>query len=329
MPLSLDTVPYHKAPLSYHTLNPMTMIITRLSTIFNQSYHFPIILLSLLTLLTSTTSQAQELFVPSMISTEQVNEYAVTFITDTWVCFTVFDGVTNTLMFSKREDGTWSKPVPAPFSGVYSDEYPRFDMGSNRLFFASKRPSENDSTKRANDIWYVELKDGIWSEPVHLGGEFSTEGIDSGANLHQGIVYFHSDRSGSGINDVDLYALNVETPDERATRLSISSSTVDGEPYLFDNGNAILFMSGGYNAVGSSDIFISVKKDGEWLEPEPVDTQGLVNTVDWEYSPTLSPDRQTLYFTRNVQGAVDILQVPVSKLSSSTLNRLAAIPNGN
>ncbi len=55
------------------------------------------------------------------------------------------------------------------------------------LFFASKRPTKNNELKAVNDIWYVTLKEGnTWTEPIHLDGNFSTNGIDSGAEFSNG-----------------------------------------------------------------------------------------------------------------------------------------------
>lgn len=199
-------------------------------------------------------TNAQEKFGDNIICTPDNSEYGLTFITENWICFTK-SGDRNTHMFSRYENYAWTTPTIAPFSGMYPDEYPRFDRATNKLFFASKRPTENDKIKTYNDIWFVELKDNLWSKPIHLEGSFSTNGIESGADCSNGIIYFHSDRRGKGLNDVDLYALPLGATGDSAKYISVSSEKVDGEPYIFNGGKAMLFMSAGHNAVGNSDIF--------------------------------------------------------------------------
>ncbi|AWX44226.1 hypothetical protein HME9304_01226 [Flagellimonas maritima] len=273
-------------------------------------------------MLSVLVTNAQEKFADGIICTVDYNEYGLTFITENWICFTKSED-RNTLMFSRYENNSWTKPIIAPFSGVYPDEYPRFDRTTSRLFFASKRPSENDKIKASNDIWYVELKNDMWSKPIHLEGNFSTNGIESGAESSNGIIYFHSDRKGKGLNDVDIYSLPLGATEDSAKYISVSSEKVDGEPYIFNNGNAMLFMSAGHNTVGNGDIFLTLFENDEWTTPTPVDTTGKVNTIDWEYSPVLSPDLKTLYFTRYVNGQADIFQIDVKLLSNKELQNIA------
>lgn len=279
-------------------------------------------LLILFTMVSVLATNAQQKFADSIICSVDYDEYGLTFITENWICFTRSEG-RNTLMFSRYENNLWTKPSIAPFSGVHPDEYPRFDETTNKLFFASKRPSENDEIKASNDIWYVELKNNMWSNPVHLEGNFSTIGIESGAESSNGIIYFHSDRKGKGLNDVDIYSLPLRASEDSVKYISISSQKVDGEPYIFNDGSAMLFMSAGHNAVGNSDIFLTLYENDEWTTPTPVDTTGKVNTIDWEYSPVLSPDLKTLYFTRYVNGQADIFQIDVKLLSNEKLKKIA------
>ena len=255
---------------------------------------------------------SQSIFEPNVICTDK-EEYGISFINEDWICFTRREEK-KTLFFSKRINGKWGAPTIAPFSGENDDEYPKFNPSSNRLFFASNRPYEGKETGDvSNDIWYVELKDGVWSEPVHLSGKFSTSGIDSGGMDANDEVFFHSDRSGKGLNAVDIYRLTISGSSD-PVKLPINTTVVDGEPYLFNGGESMLFMSGGHNSAGASDIFLSVKKNGEWQLPVSVDTKGIVNTAQWEYTPSLNPDHTKLFFTRIHEGQTDIYFIEVSKL---------------
>ncbi len=92
---------------------------------------FKVVLISVI-LLTQINSKAQEIFAKNIICTGEFNEYALTFINDSLICFTKSEGQ-NTLMFSKYENNNWNKPFTASFSGIYSDEYPRFDPNSKNI----------------------------------------------------------------------------------------------------------------------------------------------------------------------------------------------------
>ncbi|MBO6524937.1 MAG: PD40 domain-containing protein [Balneolaceae bacterium] len=270
--------------------------------------------ITLLLLLSSSVLQAQSL---SEVINTDANEYGIAFITNDLICFTRSYGEKR-LMLTQRKGDTWTEPVVAPFSKDWDSEYPSFDITTSRLYFGSVRPKPNtDESQNSNDIWYVEYDNGSWGEPVHLGGNFSMKGIDSGGFGVGERVYFHSDRSGSGMYSVDIYMASSES--ETPKKLSMSTETVDGEVHLFNNGNSMLFMSGGHGAIGNSDIFVSHFLNGEWSTPESVDTTGSVNTAAWEYAPSLSPDGSTLFFTRISNRNADIISTPVESLTATLI----------
>jgi hypothetical protein len=240
----------------------------------------------------------------------------LTFISEDMVCF----ARSEQLMITRKLNTGWSKPIVAPFSGEFADEQPSFDAVSSRLFFSSKRPRPGQNTTlKSNDLWYTEYKRGKWSNPVHMGGIFSTDGIDSGGFGVGNKIYFHSDREGSGLNSVDIYMSDLDGSSLK--KLNISSNKVDGEVFIFGNGDAMLFMSAGHGAIGESDIFFSVQKNGQWKTPAPIDTEGKVNTADWDYAPSISPDGETLYFKSSVSGQTNILSIELSSLSSYSVLR--------
>lgn len=256
---------------------------------------------------------------PGIICTD-ANEYSVAFIKKGWIAFTRADGEKK-IMFSKRVDGEWTTPTVAPFSTEWDNEYSSFNQASQRLYFSSTRPSNGEETVKAkNDIWYVEWTGESWTDPVHLGGNFSTPGIDSGGAEDQGTIYFHSDRNGAGLNSVDIFSL--DNPGETPQKINLSTDQIDGEPFLFADGQKMLFMSGGHGAVGKSDIFFSEKKNNEWQTPISIDTKGIVNTDQWEYSPSLSPRGKILFFTRIVDGQADIYWLKTKFLSEEIANLL-------
>ncbi|MEM9548068.1 MAG: nuclear transport factor 2 family protein [Bacteroidota bacterium] len=276
-------------------------------------------------LLLTVKIQAQDNLLQSITTLN--HEYGIAFITENMACFTRNDG-DKKLMLISRNNGIWGTPTVAPFSGEWQDEYPTFDPKRKRLYFASNRPvSSNGFAQQKNDIWYVSYENESFTSPIHLKNQFSTKGIDSGAFGDGDWVYFHSDRSGAGFNDVDIYKGNVQSG--AIEKLDISSPVVDGEPHIFGNPKTMIFMSSGYGAGDNSDIFITQLNNGSWSTPISVDDEGLVNTSAWEYSPGMSPDGQTLYFTRGVEGQVNIYGVEVKDLSSAAIFQSAVKHNSD
>lgn len=94
----------------------------------------------------------------------------------------------------------------------------------------------------------------------------------------------------------------------------LNSDADDFSPFLSNNGKTIYFSSnrqGSLKSPGSTsisyDIYYSEKKNGKWGKPEQI--FGAVNTMDDEYSPSLSRDGKTLHFTRETPGAQGKTQI--------------------
>lgn len=247
-----------------------------------------------------------------VINTNQ-NENGICFINDTTVCFNRNEVIHFTYLQGNNQ---WSESQIAPFSGSYSDLLPFYDPDTDRLYFGSKRPiNAGDVENKYNDLWYVAYENGSWAKPVHMGDVFSASGIDSGPCVFNNTMYFHSDRSGKGMYDVDVYQVNLDKPNQ-IQKMSISTKTVDGEVYISPNGKLLLFMSSGYDSKGYSDIFYCIKEGSDWSEPRSIDTEDIVNTVGWDYAPRLSPDLKTLYLTRYLEIDSDIVSFPLNTLNS-------------
>ena len=62
------------------------------------------------------------------------------------------------ILHMRKENGKWSAPEVAPFSGTYRDLEATFTADGKTIFFSSDRPvNEKDSTNDF-DIWKVEKK---------------------------------------------------------------------------------------------------------------------------------------------------------------------------
>lgn len=82
----------------------------------------------------------------------------------------------------------------------YDIAHPSLSDDGKYLYFASNMPGG----KGGSDIWYTEMKDGEWSEPVNLGDKVNTLFTENYPFIHEsGRVYFSSNRrEGSGALDI-------------------------------------------------------------------------------------------------------------------------------
>ena len=64
--------------------------------------------------------------------------------------------------------------------------------------------------------------------------------------------------------------------------------------------------------LGGDDLFVVTRTGGGWSEPRPLPAP--INSSEYEYGPTLSPDGRILYYTSHRDGSADVYRVPVAEL---------------
>lgn len=236
--------------------------------------------------------------------------------------FTV-DG--NTLYFTRRTEGrksaailvsqlegaTWSAPQVAPFSGKYYDVEPFISPDGSRFFFASKRPIEGDTPNKDFDLWVMEKTSNGWGSPKPLT-TVNAPGYDNYPSVAtNGTLYFGSSRDGS--RGIDLYRARLvngqyETPQNLGD--VINSEKSDADPYIAPDESYLIFASSRPGGLGEGDLYISFNRNGNWTAPRSLGE--LVNSPDWDYTPLISRDGQTFFFSR---GWGDIYRIPLSALN--------------
>lgn len=92
---------------------------------------------------------------------------------------------------------------PFPYNSLeYDVGQPSLSADGKTLYFASNKPGGYGGT----DIYYCELVNGEWSEPINLGSNVNSSASESYPYIHPtGKLYFSSDRDG-GIGKLDIYS---------------------------------------------------------------------------------------------------------------------------
>ena len=186
------------------------------------------------------------------------------------------------------------------------------------------------STRSGNwDLWVTTraTKEDPWEGPMNLGPTVNSSAEDFGQSISgDGLeLYFASNRSGgSGLRDI--WVTKRATKDDpwgepENLGSAVNSSREEAMPDISPDGLTLFFCDymggphrpGGY---GGQDIWVSTRasKDDPW--EESVNLGPIVNSSSFDFSPNISADGSTLYFTSTRGGAtlfevVDIWEVRI------------------
>ena len=136
---------------------------------------------------------AAEIFAPEIVSTG-LDETVIAFMPDGKECYwaVLLTGKIETILTSKLENGKWTKPEVASFSGRYLDGWPAIQPDGKKMFFHSFRPIDNKNEPSTYiNIWVVERKGNIWSQPKPLGIPVNGNGHSCNPSIAEsGALYF-------------------------------------------------------------------------------------------------------------------------------------------
>lgn len=205
----------------------------------------------------------------------------------------------STVMHAGKKNSKWSQPDVAPFSGVYNDLEATFSTDGQKIFFSSNRPLSHDDSTKDYNIWFVEKKNASWLTPVALGSAINSEKDEFYPSLaRNGNLYFTTQlESGKGKEDIVMskwqngeYQPPVSLPD------AVNSKGFEFNAFVDADEQFIIFSGSGRNDdLGKGDLYISIKKNGEW---QPAANLGKnINSAFLDYCPFVSWDKKYLFFT--------------------------------
>jgi Tol biopolymer transport system component len=209
--------------------------------------------------------------------------------------------VTSTILYIRKQNGQWSKPIVAPFSGKYRDLEAAFSPDGQTIYFSSDRPVKDNVSKEDFDIWKVKhLSSGIFGQPENLGTTVNTDKNEFYPSVSKyGNLYFTVEASyGKGSEDIVVckltdsgYTKPVSLPEDINTKHDEFNAFIDPDEQF------IIFSSYGRpDDMGRGDLYISHRgKSGSWLPvkhlPAPINSSGI------DYCPLVTPDKKYLIFT--------------------------------
>lgn len=243
-----------------------------------------------------------KLFAPGIMSTGLRELNAVFFPGGKEVIYSVNVGEMKwALVMMREENGRWTKPKIAPFSGEYGGVDPFVSVDGNTIYYCSNRPRAGRGNPEDDyDIWYVVKTDSGWSEPVNMGPPINSETHEFYPSLNkEGTMYFQSRREG-GIGASDIYrARLVDGRYVEAELLPepINSRGFEGDTFIAPDENYIIVSTfRKEDNIGQSDLYISFRtEDGSWT---PLKNMGdKINSEGGENCQILSPCGKYLFYT--------------------------------
>jgi Tol biopolymer transport system component len=243
-----------------------------------------------------------ELFAPGIMSTGLPELNAVFFPRGREVIYSVTVGPMKwALVMMREENGQWTKPEVAPFSGEHGGVDPFLSPDGSTVYFCSNRPKSGSGEPEDNyDIWYVKRTDTGWSEPVNMGSPINSDAHEFYPSFtRESTMYFQSRREG-GIGASDIY--RAELVDDKYVEAELLPEPVNSPDF---EGDALIAPDESYiivstfraeENIGQSDLYISFRsEDGAW---SPMKNMGKkINSEGGENCQILSPCGRYLFYT--------------------------------
>jgi Tol biopolymer transport system component/L-ascorbate metabolism protein UlaG (beta-lactamase superfamily) len=212
------------------------------------------------------------------------------------------DGREQTIYFSAFREGTFTKPVVAPFAAPAGNGGPAFSPDGKRLYFSAELAATDGSSPKPTAICYVERTGAGWSKPTPIEPTIDntmTKGQVSVAR--SGSIYF----SGRVLTErtpaiyICRYADGRYAPPEKL-RGPLTEAALLIDPWIDPDEKFLLVSCAPPEGPPTlTDIGVSARQaDGTWGKPARLGP--AVNTEAFERFPSLSRDGRYLFFIRSL-----------------------------
>ncbi|MFB6258081.1 MAG: hypothetical protein ABEH38_05245 [Flavobacteriales bacterium] len=195
-----------------------------------------------------------------------------------------------------KEKEQWSRPtsVPGRINTEGYDGITSLSPNGKRMYIYRNNPEQT------GDILRSELSDrtGKWRRPKLLPEPINSSYYEASISTtkKEEKAFFVSERKG-GEGRGDIYVSEKKGynkwTEPKNLGPTVNTSRDEEFVHVRPDGKTIIFSSNGHKGLGSYDVFISRKVDGEWTEPENLGYP--INTVNEETTFSLLPGKKVMY----------------------------------
>lgn len=208
------------------------------------------------------------------------------------------------IFYSNLKDGRWTEPWEWPFLKGHVQWHPNFSPDGNRIFFNSKRSDIDPAETRFPNIWFVEKKNGQWSNPkeIDFGPDYDLWTGVRPSIAESGNLYFtlYPDRQNGSIYISRYLNGEYNFPEQLGPEINDGGAN---HPHISPDERYLLFDRNG-------DLFISFRdSEGKWSDS--ISLGDRVNTEFTERRPFVTFDGKYLFFASN-RGITHVPDNPVA-----------------
>jgi peptidoglycan-associated lipoprotein len=212
-------------------------------------------------------------------------------------------------LFLSRQDrkSEWSEPALVDTEGKINtssnDGAPAFNDKFSALYFTRCSNGEDEATNCK--IIVVKRTGKGWGEPqvLNLGSDSTVTNGHPAISKDELTLVFSSDRKG-GQGGKDLWiATRKSVADDFNKPLNLGAlvNTPGEEVFpFFKNDTTLYFASNGHPGLGGLDIFKTIKRDGEWIEP--INLEIPVNSNADDFAIIFQPGEEQGFLSSNRKG---------------------------
>jgi hypothetical protein len=185
------------------------------------------------------------------------------------------------MLVGKNVDGTWNKPIVAPFSGEFTDDEPFFSPSGQEIYFMSRRPSSN--SKYPSNLWVTQKKEDKWMKPIQLNTITPPKPLHAPSMADNGNIYE------DGIIKYRRFDGKYSTAEKVVSLKGMS-------PFISPDESYIIYAAR-ISGKRDSDLYISFRNsDGTWSNGVSLGSE--INSLANEANAFVTADRMYLFFSR-------------------------------
>ena len=203
-----------------------------------------------------------------------------------------------------------SDPINLPVnvnSAVAEEGTPIFSPDSSYLYFTRTFDPTNKGGEFDQDIWFSERSpQGTYSDAQQINGlnnKFNNAVVGINATGNRLYVLNSYDGKKDTKKGINVVEKSSDGSWGKPKSMVIPDLDIEGDFYGFHvtpDEKTIIISYKGPSTLGEEDLYVSELLNGEWSAPKHMGS--TINTIGFEMSPFLSPNKDTLYFSSNGHG---------------------------